>query len=92
MNDFVNRINLHFEERKTKMKKKSLISTVLISITLIYSFSKTESNTGGRFSDNQPGVVQDSFLLGAMHDYLDSSYTYLSDTLGFNVWHKYTIP
>ncbi len=27
-----------------------------------------------------------------MHDYLDSTYTYLSDTPGFNVWHKYTVP
>jgi len=77
---------------EAEMKKKNLISAILLSITLIYSFSKVEPGSERKFTETQSGVVQDSFLLGAMHDYLDSTYTYLSDTLGFNVWHKYTVP
>ncbi|MBK6878967.1 MAG: hypothetical protein IPG99_21650 [Ignavibacteria bacterium] len=74
------------------MKRKNLIAAVLISISLIYSFSRIESGRN-KVSVNPGSVlVQDSFLLGAMHDYLDSTYVYLSDTLGFNIWHKYTIP
>lgn len=45
------------------MKKKNLISAILLSITLIYSFSKVEPGSEKKFTETQSGVVQDSFLL-----------------------------
>lgn len=74
------------------MNRKNLLGFVLLSIALLYSFDRSESEKHRIYANAQSGILQDSFLLGAMHDYLDSTYVYLSDTLGFNVWHKYTIP
>ena len=44
---------------------------------------------------NSPLIADDpqnKFILGAMLDSRDSVYTYLNDTLSFNIWHKYTVP
>lgn len=74
------------------MKKKIYLSIALVTISLFYSFSKFTSLSESIFLKTETFNPQDSFLLGSMHDYRDSTYIYLSDTLGFNFWHKYTIP
>jgi len=77
------------------MKKKLIISVFLISIAMIYSFnsfkgfSYLKETVSMKTESDDP---QDQFILGAMYDSRDSVYSYLSDTLNFNIWHKYTIP
>ena len=74
------------------MKSKILIALALISFTVFYSFDKKISNERKTTSIITNISPQNKFILGAMHDSRDSVYTYLVDTLKFNIWHKYTVP
>ena len=74
------------------MKSKIFISVFLVSICIFYSFKEIVYINKTNTVTISTSFQQDSFLIGAMYDSRDKNYNYLRDTLGFNIWHKYTAP
>ena len=73
------------------MKRKSLFLLALLLISFIFGFIL--NNTSNQNSVTSPSPApDDAFILGAMSNNEDNSYTYISDPNAFemNLWHRYT--
>ncbi len=72
-------------------KAKLTISVLLGILTIAFIFNNTETKLNKNTTVLSPPYnnISDDFLIGAMDNGWDLNYSYISDTLGFNVWHKY---
>jgi len=77
------------------MKTKIIYSIVLLFLTVAFiskiptaeekSISNTQLQPGSAIPDNE-------FIIGAMHNALDSNYSHIKNTFHMNTYHKYTGP
>lgn len=70
-------------------KTKIAVSLLLGLITLAFIF-KNESTSPGAYISKPPAApANNTFLIGAMTDGWQANYSKLTDTLHFNMWHRY---
>jgi hypothetical protein len=73
------------------MKTKTQVSILLLVLSYLLWVGTKSSGTKQEAAPEADSIAQ-PFIIGAMHDGIDYNYSYISDSLGLNTFHKYTAP
>jgi len=73
------------------MKTKMQFSLLLLALSY-FLLAGTRSSVIKQPPVPEGDTIAQPFMNGAMHDGIDYNYSFISDSLGFNTFHKYTAP